>query len=273
MLKAFKRHLPGLRPINPLRYANLNFLKNRKNVSLAVPVMALVFILFWNLNKFEGPVQKTQATAVATKTSPPPVEEEIKPAPKKAVPLQQREVQDWSYRRDDKYLSLDRHEPPYPDAIARDTKQDNDKPGSPETITAAQKPLILAGKGFDIQGFQFRSKEPLHVDFLRHLEKPAAQNKTDAPRDKLDLNLVQVKSSRDLIFHPSRPALGSLPPIPPEERSEPLKEKRFVVEEIPQTRVHFMDSRESALLLLPPDRPLDLLIGNEKINRKQFRTR
>ncbi len=167
-------------------------------------------------------------------------------------------------------MSLNRYEPPYPPITESQPKTVPAQSDIREALTGADKPLVLAGKGFDIQGFQSLTKEPMHVDFLQRLHRRDQGNVEEKPREQLDLALHQVKSSKSLIFHPTQPALSKLPPLPSEMNRETEIEKFEDMDEIPETHLHTQENKENLLILRPGSSSLNLLTGNEKLNKKQF---
>ena len=171
---------------------------------------------------------------------------------------------DYAYKRDAEYLALDRYERPslkpgvsmVPGTTVRDT------------VSVVDRPLTLAGRGFDIGGFPSPSGTGVEVDYLRHLKKPVPKMERVAP-DPLDLQLKQAKSSKYLIFHPLRPALSQLPK-PLRQTGQAPATKAQNLDPIPETRIFLKESRKSDLILRPGRESLDLLIGNETLNRRQY---
>jgi hypothetical protein len=177
-----------------------------------------------------------------------------KPSEKKAL----------TFKQDANYLAMNRYEWPSleskpPVAIGEHVRK---------TATAVDKPLIFAGKGFEIQGFQSLASQVVRADFLQHLNRPAPKVKP-VRLERLDLQLIQAKSSRQLIFHPLGSALSQFQkPAPwetPHSRNNPQDLKP-----VPETKLLFGENKRSELILRPGSESLDLLIGNEKINRKEF---
>ncbi|GJL77665.1 MAG: hypothetical protein NPINA01_06540 [Nitrospinaceae bacterium] len=179
------------------------------------------------------------------------------PSPKKGD-------KEFSYRKDKEYLAMNRFERPRvkvkEPTVSRLEIQDS--------VAVVDKPLALAGRGFDIKGFQSYSRETPQADFLRHLKRPVPKP-DPVLKDHLDLQLSQVKSSKHLIFHPLGPSLSPFQKPAHPEGPEPQK-KPQALKPIPETKLLLNEGEKSGLLLRPGSESLDLLIGNEKINRKRY---
>jgi len=172
-----------------------------------------------------------------------------------------------AYKGDKDYLALNRYERfPRSAKISVGTNQQNVR----DTVTVIDKPLTLAGRGFDFKRFQTQSSADRHVGFINRLQKPLPKME-HVSEDHLDLRLTQAKSSKDLIFHPLRPALGEYNRQMIYQKNEKRERKKpQVLEDIPETKLLLMEGEKSFLILLSGSESLDLLNGNEKINRKKF---
>ncbi len=182
-------------------------------------------------------------------------------------PLPEKEKIKLAYMSDKKYMALNRYE--------RFPKKGNKTVRPPEpkvrdTVTLGDRPLALAGKGFHLKGLQSRPGAGLHMDFPHRLQKPVEKREV-IPEDRLDLQLTQIKSSRSLIFHPLRQSLGTdnrQAHYQGDEKSE--KRKPLLLGKIPETKLLLMEGEESTLILRPGTESMDLLSGNEKVNRNNF---
>lgn len=187
-----------------------------------------------------------------------------KPDPVKTIkPLPKIDNVDLAYKGDKEYLKLNRYE-----QSSRTVEKSvrTQKPNVRDTVIPGDKPLTLAGKGFDLKGLQAGR----HVDFSHRLQKPLP--KIDpVPEDHLDLQLTQAKSSKDLIFHPARQAWGEgSRQLIHQQGDRPTIKKPQALEGISETKLLLLEGRESFLILRPASESLDLLSGNEKINRKTY---
>lgn len=172
-----------------------------------------------------------------------------------------------AYKGDKNYLALNRYER-FPRAEKKPVGTNQQKVR--DTVTVIDKPLTLAGRGFDVKRFSSQSSTGRHLGFINRLQKPLPKIE-QIPEDHLDLQLTQAKSSKDLIFHPLRPAFGKYNRQMIHQKNErPSMKKSQVLDEIPETKLLLMEGEKSFLILRPGSEPLDLLSGNEKINRKKF---
>jgi len=240
---------------------------------------AAVFTLFSNQNEKQEPKAQVSSESSQGKTVAPSTKEQrTKPLPGKNKPERTKKdrapVQEaaassnektLTFKKDKEYLSMNRFERPALEArrpaVARQSVRD--------TVVVVDKPLVLAGRGFEIQKFQPRASQIVPTDFLEHLTRPVAKRKP-VHRERLDLQLIQVKSSRHLIFHPLGPALSQLQKPAHRNDLKRRQKKPHNLESIPETKLLFNESGKSDLLLRPGSESLDLLIGNEKINRREY---
>ena len=202
---------------------------------------------------------------VATPVSLPVIK---KSDPPKISPTLPRGINiDLAYKGDKDYLALNRYER-FPRAAKKAVGTHTQK--FRDTVTAIDKPLTLAGRGFDINRFPSQSQPGRHAGFLNRLQKPLPKMQ-HIPEDHLDLQFIQAKSSKDLIFHPLRHALGDdNRQMIHRENKKPDMKKTKVFDDIPETKLLLMEGEKSFLILLPGSEALDLLSGNEKINRRIF---
>ncbi|MCH8311904.1 MAG: hypothetical protein IID17_02825 [Nitrospinae bacterium] len=187
--------------------------------------------------------------------------------PKISATLSRDDNIDLAYKGDKDYLALNRYER-FPRAAKKPAGTNKQKVR--DTVTAIDNPLTLAGRGFDINRFSSQSRTGRHVGFINRLQKPLPKMK-QFPEDHLDLQLTQAKSSKDLIFHPLRQALGDDNRQIIHQEDEKLKMKKpQVLDDIPETKLLLMEGDKSFLILRRASESLDLLSGNEKINRKKY---
>ncbi len=180
---------------------------------------------------------------------------------KESVPSEQETL---TYKDDPEYLAMNRFERFPPELKAPVVAQQSVR----EPTTVADKPLILAGRGFEIQGFQSHASQVIQADFLQHLNRSAPKVKP-VRLERLDLQLTEAKTSKYLIFHPLGPALSQLQKPVHWEDPKP-QNKPEDMERIPETKLLFKENRKSQLILRPGNESLDLMIGNEKINRREY---
>jgi hypothetical protein len=182
-------------------------------------------------------------------------------------PVRKDNVAEFDYTSDAEYLALNRYER-FSQAIKKPVRVNRQKVR--DTVAPGKKPLTLGGRGFEFKGRQLQSKAGRFVSFTHRLQKPVPKMEP-VPEDYLDLRLTQAKSSKDLIFHPVRQAFGKYDRQKTYLKDEkPEKKNPQVLQDIPETKLLLMEADNSFLILRRSSESLDLLSGNEKINRKKY---
>lgn len=181
--------------------------------------------------------------------------------------IETKKITKLAYQGDEEYLSLNRYE-----RFSQGTKKSVriNRQKVRDTVTAREKPLTLGGRGFDFKGRQRQAKTGRFANFTHRLQKPLPKMEP-VPKDSLDLGMAQAKSRKDLIFHPVRQAFGEYnrqKNYLKDEKSE--KKNPQVLEDIPETKLLLMEADNSYMVLRRSRESLDLLSGNEKINRKKY---
>lgn len=147
----------------------------------------------------------------------------------------------------------------------------------PETVHIRDRGLIFGGAGFEIKGFEEVSRGKLNTGFIAHLRPPPIPAAIEREPDRLDLKDEKMKSKKNLIFHP--PLATSfrkeplIPKTPPSRKPTREEERPVALSEIPETKVLLTEEPEGLLKLRPDKEGLDLLIGNEKLNRWRYEKR
>jgi hypothetical protein len=216
----------------------------------------------------EQKIEPLPAQIKSEQTSQAPASERVQNEPAanetSSVSLTQEDKKEFSFKNDKEYLAMNRFERFPPELKAPVVSRQSVR----ESTDVVDKPLVLAGKGFDIQGFQSHASQVIQADFLQHLNRSAPKVKP-VRVERLDLQLTQAKSSKHLIFHPLGPALSQLQkPVHWEDPKPQNKQK--TLKRIPETKLLFSEGGKSDLLLRPGSESLDLMIGNEKINRREY---
>jgi hypothetical protein len=260
-------------------HAMLNSLKNSYNND-AYPVLEagenkfsqckrpllILFLLVWLVlvaGVFNLPANQTENTATQNNLS--------KPLP--AAPPGNKKAMDRSpsaklaYKGDEEYLSLNRYER-FSEGTKKPVRRNRQKVR--DTVAPGEKPLTLGGRGFDFKGRQLQARTGSFVDFTHRLKKPMPKMEP-VQEDSLDLRFIQTKSRKDLIFHPVRRALGKYNRQKIYLKDEkPEKKNPQVLEDISETKLLLMEADNSLLILRRSRESLDLLGGNEKVNREKY---
>lgn len=176
---------------------------------------------------------------------------------------------------DPAYLALTRFEPP-PREIKKKRAALLKKKKTSQFVAfrPRDKPIIFGGRGFELQGFEEASKLRLFPGFYRIIDPPL---ELEGPEKKetLDLSVEKLKEKKELIFHTRSARFGKIKFDLAEEEFEKKvpKKKVSMVTEISETQVLLSQPKDEMLLLQPAENEMDLLIGNEEVNRAAFRGR
>ena len=175
-----------------------------------------------------------------------------------------------AFEKDTEYQSIQRYEHMESYAITIEKSVQNSQ--IRKTVKADDKPLVFAGRGYNISAFERENKPAIDLDYATHLLSVNREPTSLHLKKKLD---SEGRSSRDrkyLIYNSTRSAFGKLPP--PLIESKPdlsIKSKPLIP---PKRNV-------DSVLLLPPEgksilvlrkskKQFDLLTGNESLNKKSF---
>ena len=179
-----------------------------------------------------------------------------------------------SYLSDDEYIALNRHERLFLQTPGekRSGLSVHLVPEPRDTVNVRDKPLIFAGKGFEIDDFRGLSEERLYFRFTRHLERDLPLVPPAKPREKLELDVEHTASTRDVVFHSPRAAFNKPLASDVEVVEEHVVEKKQpYVRRTPETKVLLEKGYDTNIVLEPSDKTMDLLIGNETLNREIFK--
>ena len=169
------------------------------------------------------------------------------------------------YEKDAEYMALSRHLLPEFPRQKRVAKKPRDIAG---TIQARDKPLVLGSRGLEIKSFEAMSYIKLEFDFYHHLQKHYPIPAPSVPEEKIDSQGEYTKYTKEFIFHPTRQALNRLKQVDFQE-PEP-QEEMPTLEKIQETHLRLSRKRPTQLILHRSDKALDLLYGNERVNRNAF---
>jgi hypothetical protein len=180
------------------------------------------------------------------------------------------------YKANNKYQSLKRYETIDTDLYTITFKKSPEKFSSRirETVKVQDKPLIFAGRGYNINAFEKEIKPAIDVDYTTHLvvippEPPAGEIK-----DQMDLKAEYSKDIKFLVYNSTRSAFGEFPPALVENKiaSQPKAEPVILLERNPDSVLLFPRGEKSLMVLRQAEKQFDLLSGNESLNKKQFKS-
>jgi hypothetical protein len=169
------------------------------------------------------------------------------------------------YEKDAEYMALNRNLLPEYPRQKRVAKKPRDNAG---TIQVRDKPLVLGSRGLEIKSFEAQSYIKLEFDFYHHLQKHYPIPAPSVPEEKIDTQAEYAKYTKEFIFHPTSLALNRLKQV---DFQEPEPQEEMVsLEKIQETHLRLSRKRPTQLILHRSDKALDLLYGNESVNRNAF---
>ena len=177
------------------------------------------------------------------------------------------------FKADMAYQSLKRYETIDPGRYVITIKKGPEKPDRiRKTVKIQDKPLIFAGRGYNISAFEKEMKPAIDVDYATHLLVIPPDLSTQEIEDKLDLKAGYSRDTKYLVYSSTRSAFGKLPPPLIETKPESLHsaESTIPLERNPDSVLLFPRREESLLVLRKAEKQFDLLVGNETLNKKQF---
>jgi|FLOH01.1.fsa_nt_gi hypothetical protein len=177
------------------------------------------------------------------------------------------------YKLDAKYQSIQRYENMEPGRYAITIEKSPQKPPTRKTVKVQDKPLIFAGRGYNISVFEKETKPAIDVDYATHLVTSYPDPPAGDTKERLDLKAGYSKDTKFLVYNSTRSAFGELPPPLIESKPE-LPQKTEPVsppERNPDSVLLFPRGEKSLLVLRRAEKQFDLLAGNESLNKKQFK--
>ncbi len=178
-----------------------------------------------------------------------------------------------TFKADVGYQSIDRFEKMDPERFEISFEKKPPKKQIRKTVKLQDKPLVFAGRGFNIEAFEHAVNPAVEVDYVSHLREPPKKPLAIGPKDHLDPNGEYSKDTKGLIYSATRAAFGKMPPpLVEPEPIEPKTQFAGLTERNPDSILRFPPGEESIAVIARDEKGLDLLIGNESLNKKRFRT-
>ncbi|MEK9627712.1 MAG: hypothetical protein VW455_01675 [Nitrospinota bacterium] len=180
-----------------------------------------------------------------------------------------------AFKADEGYQSLNRFENASKETfkIKFEKKPEPKKKRVRKTVKIQDKPLVFGGRGFNIEAFDHEVNPAVEVDYVSHLREPPPHPLPVGAADHLDPNGEYSRDTKDLIYGDTRIAFGKMPP--PLVEAEPREQKvetPLSIEKHPDSVLVFPPGEDSIALVAKDENSLDLLIGNETLNKKRFRS-
>jgi hypothetical protein len=197
---------------------------------------------------------------------------EAHPRLQKNKRLQFRSGRQLEFKTDNKYQSIQRYENMKSHGITIEKSPQNSQ--IRKTIKVQDKPLIFAGRGYNISAFERETKPVIDVDYATHLV-PTHPEPTGRQRiERLDPEQGYSRDTKSLVYNSTRFAFRKLPPPFIENKYEysPKAEPIIPAERNPDSVLLFPHGEKSILVLRKTEQKFDLLTGNELLNKKQFNT-
>ena len=137
--------------------------------------------------------------------------------------------------------------------------------------TLADKHWVRAGKGFGVAAEGMAPPGTVHLDDVPYYFPTVALKPYSKASEHLEPMAGPFKSRKPLIFHSRATGFAHEPPVEamPSGHS-PAFETRLELSPIPETQVYFSSQPKTKVTLAPAKHRLDLMNGNENLNRNRF---
>tara|TARA_B100000686_G_scaffold285944_1_gene310394 strand:- start:351 stop:1154 length:804 start_codon:yes stop_codon:yes gene_type:complete len=180
------------------------------------------------------------------------------------------------YKADAKYKSLNRFENSVTEIFKIDFEKKNELKDKRirETVKLKDKPLVFGARGFNIEVFGHERLPAVGVDYVSHLREPPPLLKPIGEVDYLDPKGEYSKDTKELIYGETRVVFGKMPPPLVEPEEVKLKtESGKPLEKHPDSILVIPPGKKSIAVISRNEKSLDLLAGNENINKNRFRSK
>ena len=185
------------------------------------------------------------------------------------------------FKADINYQAIPRYEIIDPQRYAITIKKSPEISRIRKTVKLQDKPLIFAGRGYNISAFEKETKPAIDVDYSTHLVVTPPEPLAKKTIDQLDMTAGYSRDTKNLVYNATRSArFGKLLPSLLENKIDPVigdKPKPLPGAESPPPLERNPDSvlllsrgEKSPLVLRKAEKQFDLLAGNESLNKKQF---
>jgi len=178
-----------------------------------------------------------------------------------------------TFKADKSYQSIERFERVSPETfeISIEKKPKSSKKTIRKTVKLRDKSLILAGRGFNIQTFVKASDLKLDMDYTSHLREKAQYIAPIDSEEHLDPVGEYSKHTKDLIYGEAQIAFGKMPPpLAKSNDFESQAQVQIPIKKNPNSLLVLSPGKESIAVISKDEKSLDLLSGNETLNKKRF---
>jgi hypothetical protein len=137
--------------------------------------------------------------------------------------------------------------------------------------TLADKHWVRAGKGFGVAAERMTPPGSVHPDDAAYYFPAVASKPNSEATEHLEPMAEPFKSGKPLIFHSGATGFAHEPPTDatPSGHS-PAFETQLVLSPIPETQVYLSSKPKTQVTLAPAKDRLDLIYGNENLNRNRY---
>jgi hypothetical protein len=177
------------------------------------------------------------------------------------------------FETDIEYQALERYENIDVERYAINVEKSPQKPPIRKMVKVQDKSLIFAGRGYNISVFEKDNKPSIDIDYATHLVAVPPVPTSNQLRERLDPKAGYSRDTKYLVYNSTRSAFGEFSSPFVKNKPEPSKKADSAVsaKRNPDSILLFPRSEKSMLVLRKADKQLDLLAGNESLNRKQFK--
>ena len=178
-----------------------------------------------------------------------------------------------SYSQDRAYRSVKRYE--FLPALSADPKpQKNlakkDKPQA-DSWTLTGKPWVRKGKGFGVGSKRMASSNSVHLHQASYYSPTVASKPFSNGSEHLEPMVEPFKSQKPLVFHHGATGFAHEPRDNATLTDvSPAFETRLELLPIPETQVYLSSKPKTHVTLAPAKNRLDLMYGNNNLNRDRF---
>jgi hypothetical protein len=172
--------------------------------------------------------------------------------------------------QDHAYEAVSRYEFPLrnPKALKVSTQESNTHTNS---WPLASKHWVRTGKGFGVAAEGTAPPGIVHINDAEYYFPTVALKPYSEATEHLEPVADPFKSSKPLVFHSGATGFAHEPPTEatPSRHSSSF-ETRLELSPIPETQVYFSSQPKTKVTLAPAKNRLDLMNGNENLNRDRF---
>jgi hypothetical protein len=193
--------------------------------------------------------------------------------PKRSAMLRSQLGKQPAFKTDTKYQALQRYENIDLGTYAITIEKSPQNSDIRKTVTTQDKPLIFAGRGYNISAFEKEGKPAIEVDYATHLVAVPPVPKGNHLRERLDSEGEYSRDTKYLVYNSTRTAFGEFPPPLVGSKSEFSRKSDSATpsKRNPDSVLLFPRGEASLLVLRQAGKQFDLLAGNESLNREHFK--